>query len=327
MSSKSKKDKKRNKLDQLLHIDHSDVYFENERLDTELSRTIDQLSKDFHRVTQQHEVDITDQKDTIVALKAVQSTSEHPLLAPSTNKPRRPRPKHKKKKDSDSEDSWGGDSDSSEDFAYRKPTGKIRSLPNGGREEEEDERQRVARLRRINKSRRKKFPKEWYTSVLPASDVPIPRIRRQQSAPPGARGQKPSTNSNSRAKSSNPFFRTMSTTTLSSRPESAGGLKIICSKPVKPVVMSLRKLKEISYIDNFADRIPNKRAIRQQGLLLATKTRREELDYEVKSFMKTIDEKILKDEEDIKEKETEKDSESMYPDVLIPPDQLPEVPS
>ncbi|XP_033741982.1 uncharacterized protein LOC117328567 [Pecten maximus] len=323
MSSKSKKDKKRSKLDQLLHIDHSDVYFENERLDTELARTIEQLCKDFHRVTSQHELDIVDQKETIVGLKAIQSTSEHPLLAPSTNKQRRPRPKTKKKKDSDSEDSWAGDSDSSEDFSFRKPTGKTRSLPNGGANEEEDERQRVARLRRINKNKRKKFPKEWYTSVLPATDVPIPRIRRQQSAPPGTKGQRPSTNLNSRAKSSNPFHRTMSTTTISSRPESEGGLRIICDKPVKPVVMSLRKLKEISHVDNLADRIPNKRAIRQQGLLQATKARREELDDEVKSFIKTIDDKILKDEEDIKEKEAEKDSEAMYAELLSPPDQPP----
>ncbi|XP_069130818.1 uncharacterized protein [Argopecten irradians] len=327
MNSKSKKDKKRNKLDQLLHIDHSDVYFENDRLDNELSRTIEQLCKDFHRVTLQHELDINDQKASIVGLKAVQSTAEHPLLAQSANKPRRPRPKQKKKRDSDSEDSWGGDSDSSEDFAYRKPTGKTRSLPNGRADEEEDERQRVARLRRINKNKRKKFPKEWYTSVLPATDVPIPRIRRQQSAPPGAKGQRPQTQSNSRAKSSKPFYRTMSTTTISSRPESEGGLKIICDKPVKPVVMSLRKLKEISHVDNLADRIPNKRAIRQQNLLQATRERREELDDEVKNFIKTIDEKILKDEEDIKEKEAEKDPEAMYSDLLLPPDQQPPPPS
>lgn len=310
MSSKSKKDKQRSKLDQLLHIDHSDVYFENERLDTELSRTIELLYKDFHRVTVQHELDITEQQDTIIGLQAIQNTSDNPLLA-QTDKPR-PRPRLKKKKIYSSDDSWGGDSDSSEDFTVRKSTGKVRSQPNGG-DEQEDERKRVARLRR--KRNKKKFPKEWYTSVLPASDVPIPRIRRQQSAPVGLRGQRAATNSNSRAKSSNPFHRTMSTTTVSSRPDSEAGMRIICSKPVKPVVMSLRKLKEISHIDNLADRIPNKRAIRQQILLDVEKQRREGLNYEVRCFVKTIDEKILKDEEDVKEKESEKDSDTLYTEL------------
>jgi hypothetical protein len=56
------------------------------------------------------------------------------------------------------------------------------------------------------------------------------------------------------------------------------GLRIICETPVKPVVMSLRQLKEIANIDNIAEKVPNKYETLMKERIERTKTQYDELE-------------------------------------------------
>jgi len=327
--SKGKKSKQLNKLDELLHIDHSDVYFENERLDGVLHRHVEELCKDLCRMTLQYDTDIQDLKHELENFKAIKDCSDHITLQnteankdsggtkPRKGKKSKSRKSGRRRTTSDTDSDF--DSDSSEDY-HAKRRGVISSE---GSEGEGSHAPDIKSYKLGKKSRSvKKFPKEWYTTVLPARDLPITRVKRQQSAPIGGLRRR---NQTSRAKSSQPMYRTTSTTTISSRPDSVAddsGLKVICDKPVKPIVMSLRKLKEMSHIDNVTDKVPNKKAIKHQRMLENIQNRQEQLDIEIRTFIKDVGIKVAQDVEDTKEKEKEQELE--YPDFNDPPEGAPE---
>lgn len=317
--SKKKKDKQRDKLDALLHIDHSDVYFENDRLDFALGRTKEHIEKQFHQLTVQHDADVQELKQTIFSFQAMKSAPENYLERPKT--PNRPKSRSKSGRRSrlQSSNSYesGFESDVTEDFRF--PT-KPRSDIDESDDEKALHKAIKKRLRKLTKKTRdpRNFPKEWYTSVLPASDAAIHRNNRLKSAPPGALRSRPGTvPGNNRAKSSKTFGRPTSANTISRSASAMGdaGMHVICEKPVKPVVMSRRMLMEMSHTDNMADKIPNTRLIRQQVMLEVTNEERKLLNSKVKVFIKEMGEKITKDIEDTKAKEKEKPDLDFVDDV------------
>jgi hypothetical protein len=102
--------------------------------------------------------------------------------------------------------------------------------------------------------------------------------------------------------------------------ESKSRIKLLCQQKAKPVLMSLRQMKELTGLDGNNESMPNKRQEKLDRQIQATKVKFLSLSQRVKTFVKELDAKIAQDLEDTKPKELESHND-MYAGIL-PPDQI-----
>ena len=107
--------------------------------------------------------------------------------------------------------------------------------------------------------------------------------------------------------------------------ESKSRIKLMCQQKAKPVLMSLRQMRELTGMDGNNDVMPNKRQEKLESQIKETQIKFVSLTQRVKTFVKELDAKIAQDLEDTKPKEIESHHNDMYSGIL-PPD-LAEVPS
>ena len=335
----NKTSKKRSHIEQLLLVDHSDIYFENDKLGDKLNRFRLQLRKDHHKSVILRDTEIKDLNKELENFKVILKTSENDRNLREVDKP----PDTPINKNNNIK-SGISDIDNQfhfrrhlraltpdADFKYSEEKHKVRikssleifqeepiNVPVSRSVSPASERgndkflgprsqTRVSGLRRLRKVREhidtSDFPQEWFTTVVPASDAVFARVRRHKSAPlhqqlkmqrsrkkkPIEKEEKEETNmENNKTEVNNDNNESEETT----------GLRIICETPVKPVVMSLRQLKEIANIDNIAEKVPNKYETLMKERIERTKTQYDELETRCKTFVEMIKSKTEKDIED-----------------------------
>lgn len=324
----NKASKKRSKIEELLLVDHSDIYFENEKLGDRLNRYLFELRKEFHKNLIQRDSEIKDLIHEIQTFKAVLQTSEIGRKlreeAEESNESERiiyrPETGEEERENNLKRRLRALTPDASDFQSYKerhvrikssleifpeepeipktrtpspdsdKETNKIKQRPQThtglGPRAKTDLVKYKRRLSTVPDVDITDCPQEWFTTVVPASDAVLARVRRQKSAPlhqqlKMLRRKKSDATEDDREENE--------------QGEEPQGLKVICDTPVRPVVMSLRQLKEIANIDNLAEKVPNKYEIIMKDRLEKAKLQFERLDNRCRSFVERI---RIKAEED-----------------------------
>ncbi|KAJ8314701.1 hypothetical protein KUTeg_006851 [Tegillarca granosa] len=369
----AKKGKKKSKLEKLLLIDHSEVYFENGKLDEELSENKKNIDDEKARQLLLLDGEILELWKYLETLDALKQTSEEerkhrpqstgtirrrPRRAPGTAPPRlrtKSRLQAHFEKDPDSSDREIGHSKGPfsqkglQDQQTRSDTGPFNRsnnifqnrgfqrqgeihIPTSSVGIQEKSRPATAvRKPKLSKEKRlqkqleeatlkinlNKFPKAWYTSALPASDAVLARTRRQEEDPTYDPELKIWAAFILKIKQKRPDIfkkvnrmREKSVTTPDAKHDSDDdeqevGLKMLCDKKVKPVVMSLRKLKELAHIDSLSDRVKNKKLEKQRKMIEDLKKYSDSLQVDVQQFVADVKFKVEQDLRDCEEKEPE----------------------
>lgn len=370
----AKKGKTKSKLEKLLLIDHSEVYFENGKLDEELTENKKNIDDEKARQLSLLDGEILELWKYLENLDALKQTSEEerkhrpqstgtvrrrPRRAPGTAPPRlrtKSRLQAHFEKDSDTSDQETGhsrvqfDQKGLQGQQTRPGTGPFNRsnniFQNRGLQSQEEihiptnkvgvrENSRPAtavRKPKLSKEKRlqkqleeatlkikdlNKFPKAWYTSALPASDAVLARTRRQEEDPASDPELKIWAAFILKIKQKRPDIfkkvnrmREKSVTTPDAKHDSDDdeqevGLKMLCDKKVKPVVMSLRKLKELAHIDSLSDRVKNKKLEKQRKMIEDLKKYSDSLQVDVQQFVADVKFKVEQDLKDCEEKEPE----------------------
>lgn len=351
--------KKRSQIEQLLMVDHSDIYFENEKLGDRLNRYLHALRKDHLKNVILRDTEIKQLNRELETLSAILRTSEIGR-------------KIRERAEADEEEEaklnkYQAEPTESErvsilkrrlraltpdlsDFkSYEERHNKVRikssleifqeerhipktRTPSPDSEKENEKRTTIqphpphtvrshSDLSGLNRHRKLKeridtsdFPEEWFTTVVPASDAVIARVRRHKSAPlhqqlKMLRAKKKPEETNEEEESE---IKEDEDTN-----EEVQGLKVICDTPVRPVVMSLRQLKEIANIDNLAEKVPNKFEDLKIKRLERAKVHFDKLESRCRRFVQDIMRQNEKDMEDLKKPVPPK-SPKRKPSILPP---------
>lgn len=390
ISELRKRGKKKSKIEQLLLVDHSNIYFENERLAERLAKLLDELHKDKHRQEMLRNIEIQELKREIDGLQAMKeaSTAQTKKFLQSlenyyTGLSALPKPEKKIRPHTTGSYFKKSRAKSEERQPTEKPKNQIRAHSASRHEDSgsENEFERATKREKRaaadlktgdqtqgeNKSKKLKYPEDWYTTVLPASDNCLKKVRqqyrREQTAPTFTLSKKSKKKSDKSKDSAKPHpstaigqrgesrektadmkqrsqgvsaahaqrERKSSVNTVGSKSdidekmESKSRIKLMCQQKAKPVLMSLRQMRELTGMDGNNDGMPNKRQEKLESQIKETQIKFVSLTQRVKTFVKELDAKIAQDLEDTKPKEIESHHNDMYSGIL-PPD-LAEVPS
>lgn len=335
--------KKRSQIEQLLMVDHSDIYFENEKLGDRLNRYLHELRKDYLKNVILRDTEIKELNREIDTFTAILRTSEigrkirekaeaeeeeeskqniHQIEPTeserASNLKRRLRALTPDLSDFKSyEERHKVRIKSSLEIFQEEPDIPKTRTPSPESEKENDKRTTIqphsrnshafrshSNLSGLNRQRKLKeridtsdFPEEWFTTVVPASDAVIARVRRHKSAPLHQELKM------LRAKKKPEEMKEEEDSGIKEDEDSneeAKGLKVICSTPVRPVVMSLRQLKEIANIDNLAEKVPNKFEEIKTKRIEKAKVHFDKLESRCRRFVQDIMRQTEKDMEDLK---------------------------
>ena len=356
----NKTSNKRSRIEQLLLVDHSGIYFENDKLGDRLNRFLLHLKKDHHKSVIHRDNEIKDLNKELENFKAILKTSENDRKLREVDKP--PDTPVNQNNNINSEIS---DIDNQSyvrrrlraltpdaDFKYPEEKHKVRikssleifqeepiNVPVSRSVSPASERgddkflgprsqTSVSGLRRRRKVREhidtSDFPQEWFTTVVPASDAVLARVRRHKSSPLHQQLKKLHSRKKSPIEKEEKDENNMENNKTevnndNNESEETTGFMVICETPVEPVVMSLRQLKEIANIDNIAKKVPNKYETLMKERIVRAKTQYEESETRCKTFVEMIKRKTEKDIEDERgrvEKDTPEDD--MYAGVKPP---------
>lgn len=337
----NKASKKRSKIEELLLVDHSDIYFENEKLGDRLNRYLFELRKDYHKNLLLRESEIKDLINEIQTFKAVLQTSEIGRKlreeADETNESEKivyHSETGEEERENNLKRRLRALTPDASDFQSYKERHHVRikssleifpeepEIPKTRTPSPESDKETKKTKTRPqthpglgprSKSNLVSFkrrssnipdvditdcPQEWFTTVVQASDAVLARVRRQKSAPLHQQLKM------LRRKITEENEEEKEDTESSDEPQ---GLKVICDTPVRPVVMSLRQLKEIANIDNLAEKVPNKYEIIMKDRLEKSKLQFERLDNRCRSFVERI---RIKAEEDLASEPDEEENGS-----------------
>lgn len=310
-----KSTKKRSKLEKLLRQDHSDVYFDNDRLNDQLNVRIEELSREKYRNDLEREIEIGKLRKEIrkfSRLKAGEEDEEETKERPRPGRPHTTGNTDRRRAalggNQRAKSAWPTVSFTAEPPRTPSPTWSESSLRNPGI---------LRKYKNIGAQSFKennKFPAEWYVRCLPSSDAAIynsRRTKRGKSAPPvftflsmlrDKEDTKRKIESYKRIKQ-NPVRQEVAFKDLvgdSPEPEKMG---LVCEQPVKPIVMSRRKLREITNIDNIPERGPSRNTARKQNFKLLNQMDQNKINIRVRDFCKGLVE--LKKKQALEEKERE----------------------
>lgn len=384
ISDLRKRGKKKSKIEQLLLVDHSNIYFENDRLAERLAKFVDELHKDRHRQEMLRNVEIQELQreiESLQSMKAASSAQTKKFLQSLENYSGTSAiPKPTKKVRPHTTGSYFKKSRAKSEERGPVEKEKIRTRARSASKQEdsgsENEFERATKREKRAAAddtktgeqseggkKKLKYPEDWYTTVLPASDNCLKKIRqqyrREQTAPTLSLSRKSKKKSEKSKDSAKPHPSTAigqrgqsrekteemkqrslvntaqgrkhSTGTVGSKSEmeeqmeSKSRIKLLCQQKAKPVLMSLRQMRELTGMDGNNDSMPNKRQEKLDQQIQATKVKFLSLSQRVKTFVKELDAKIAQDLEDTKPKELESHHNDMYAGIM-PPDQI-QVPS
>ena len=154
-----------------------------------------------------------------------------------------------------------------------------------------------------------KFPEEWYIRCLPASDSAIYNARKKvrgKSAPSsfGFLGQLRERERSERNMMSFAKHK-LTSNGRDNMAENNGAerMSLICEEPVKPILMSRRRLKELSNVNNVADRGPSRNTVRKQDLISQNQSEVRLIHSKVQQFCKDLEELKAKEAVELKERE------------------------
>ncbi|KAL3882465.1 hypothetical protein ACJMK2_028802 [Sinanodonta woodiana] len=321
-----KRGKKKSKLEKILRQDHSDIHFENERLNEELSKKIDAIHKERHKHVMQRDADIKKLRREVEELEFMRVSSAKELQdiiqafkinEHRENKSKKTARKRSKQKQSEKPSksvfhSDGYESTDAEDaefehasrpnFRSHSQLDRARNV-SGGKESDDDSPIKIEYYPEV-KIDLTKIPIEWFTSVLPASDAVVQKLRRERlkSAPPTLRSRDRMSKSKNKSEEKDSLRREVTFAEgLSDSDEEERRVQLVCSEPVKPVLVSLRRLRELTNADNMVERGPSRNTQRKESIKLMNQRRNERLDNRVKMFCKEL--------EDLKERDIREDKE------------------
>ncbi|KAK3593845.1 hypothetical protein CHS0354_011446 [Potamilus streckersoni] len=321
-----KRGKKKSKLEKILRQDHSDIHFENERLNEELSKKIDAIHKERHKHVMQRDADIKKLRREVEELEVMRVSSAKELQdiikafeinENLESKPTKTARKHSKQRRSEKNSKSGFYSDGYEStdaedaeqehvlrpkFRSHSQLDRVRSI-SGGKESDEDSPIKFEHYPEV-KIDLAKIPIEWFTSVLPASDAVLQKLRRARlkSAPPTLRSRDKMSRSNNKLEEKSSLRREVTFAEgFSESDDEERRVQLVCSEPVKPVLVSLRRLRELTSADNMVERGPSRNTQRKESIKLMNQKRNERLDIRVKMFCKEL--------EDLKERDIQEDKE------------------
>ena len=346
ISQLQKRGKGKSKLEQLLLVDHSDIYFENERLAEKLARYLDDLQREKHLLLMLHESEKKELEEHIESLLSMKQTSSEKTrrlldaLDQLTSQHSSSIPKPEKKIRPHTTGSYfrrsKGRSEDKDRIAEEKVSAYVHSLSDN-EDGDPDNRRKERQRRPPNKDNEqnvvselkpgeRKYPEDWYTTVLPANDNCLKRVRnefrRMQTAPALlSRTRKQDEADDSMMQRSRASSRKNSTALDDdSDSDSKSRMKLVCNRKSKPIVMSLRQMKEMTNMESESDAMANRRREKMERYLKDNQKKFDALTVRMKTFIEDVEIKIAKDAEDSKPKEVEK--EDMYFGI-VPPDQLP----
>lgn len=312
-----KSTKKRSKLEKLLRQDHSDVYFDNDRLNDQLSLQIDELTREKYRKDLERELEVGKLRKEIHELNLLKLGEEEE--EPTHVKPGRPHTTG----DTGRRRIGGGTSTGSQRVksAWPKVTFSAEPPPRAPSPTWSESSLRNPKILRKYKNigaqsfkENNKFPAEWYVRCLPSSDAAIYNSRRTirgKSAPPvftflSMLRDKEETRrkiENYKRIKQNPVKQEVAFKDLVGDSEEAEKMGLVCEQPVKPIVMSRRKLMEITNIENITDRGPSRNTVRKQSLKKLNEDNYEKIKGRIQEFCAGLVE--LKKRQAMEEKERE----------------------
>lgn len=93
--------------------------------------------------------------------------------------------------------------------------------------------------------------------------------------------------------------------------DTTDGMNLICEEPVKPVLMSRRRLMEISNVENLVDRGPSRNTIRKQNIKDLNALDNKRIDDKVKDFCRELEDLKAREIEAMKEREEARKQEAL----------------
>ncbi|XP_060558939.1 caldesmon-like [Ruditapes philippinarum] len=317
----------RTKLETLLRQDHSDVYFDNERLNDQLNLRIDDMQKELLRNDLQRGVEIGKLRQEIREFKALQTSNQE-------EKETAPRPHtsvgHSSRKRTANagtrqraQSAWARtqtketetnaepelpvtEEESSPTARSDSPSSSVSTLRNT---------KTLKKYRNIGASSFKennRFPEEWYIKCLPASDAAIHNARKKVNgkfvAPKfgllGKLREKEEMEKKLAAYSKiKPKLAENKNGDSSDKIDESEGMNLVCEEQVKPVLMSRRRLMEISNAENLVDRGPSRNTVRKQNLKDINEQDNKRINDKVKDFCKDFEERKASELKAMKERE------------------------
>ncbi|XP_045196339.2 uncharacterized protein LOC123551456 [Mercenaria mercenaria] len=326
--------KQRTKLERLMRQDHSDVYFDNEKLSDQLNLRIDDMQKELHKHDLQRGVEIGKLRQEIREFRALQTSNEEEKAAA-------PRPHtsvgHSSRKRT-ANAGTGQRAKSAWARTQTKDTGRSAEQENEeNAEEKSSERsdspnssvstlrntRTLRKYRNIGSSSFKennRFPEEWYVKCLPASDAAIHNARKKVNgklvAPNfGFLGKLREKEEMEKKLEAYSKIKTKLPDTKNGDSNSdvgaTDGMNLICEEPVKPVLMSRRRLMEISNVENLVDRGPSRNTVRKQNIKDLNALDNKRIDDKVKEFCREIEELKARELKAMKEREEARRQEEL----------------
>ncbi|KAL4233285.1 hypothetical protein ACF0H5_007969 [Mactra antiquata] len=324
--------KTKTKLESLLRQDHSDVYFDNERLNDQLNSRIDDMQKEMHKHDIQRGIEIGRLRQEIREFRALQNQEDttngrNSALRPQTSVGHSSTKKTATSGKQRAQSAWArtgshekkqkqvlsDDEDSSEpqERCVSPAPSSVSTLRNT---------KTLRKYKNISASTFKennRYPAEWYVRCLPASDAVIHNARKKtrgKSAPPCFGFL-------TKLREKEAMEKKLAEYTLSSnklhgdRNGSAGDhesdrMSLICEEPVKPVLMSRRKLMEISNVENLVDRGPSRNTLRKQNIRDMNAQDSKKVADKVRNFCIAIEELKRREIQAMKEREEERRQEA-----------------
>lgn len=170
-----------------------------------------------------------------------------------------------------------------------------------------------------------RFPEEWYVKCLPASDAAIHNARKKTRSKSAhatfgflAKIREREMTERKLQKFSNRNKKLIpdSARTVDSVDGGFDSLSLICEEPVKPILMSRRRLMEISNVDHTVDRGPSRNTERQFSVLSLNRRENERIFNKVREFCRAIEERKARELKEMKEREEARKREAQEREYL-----------
>ncbi|KAH3737795.1 uncharacterized protein LOC127851511 [Dreissena polymorpha] len=278
--------KSRTKLEQLFRQDHSDVYFNNDRLNDDLVSRIEYMEKEMHKHDQLRGVEIFKLRQEMKEGRLLQlghqegDETDGRRVRPHTAAGNASRIKSasssgKKRAKSawartQADDKVGTSENKQTERIERSssPTSSVSTLQNT---------KTLKRYRDITPNRFKengRFPAEWYIRCIPASDTAVHNARmrtRGKSAPSPfnflAKIREQEMTERKLKEYTQVKLTTNGENAASNMNQTGEGLSLMCEDTVKPILMSRRRLMQIANEKTFVDRGPSRNTMRHSEFI------------------------------------------------------------
>lgn len=325
--SRYKSTKKRSKLERLLRQDHSDVYFDNDKLNDQLLIKIDELKREKYRHDLEHETEIFELRKEYRKLILQKNEDDDDEEEEDIYRPTRP---HTVTGTAAREPTPSGIPSSAGRQRVKSAWPKVTFTEPPPRAPSptwsESSLRNPVTLRKYKNigshsfKEKNKYPAEWYVRCLEASDAAIYNSRRKKrgkSAPPVFTFLSMLRDREETQRKIESYKRIKQQGTKQEvvfrdfvgEDEEPKKMPLVCDQPVKPIVMSRRKLMEITNVNKVPDRGPSRNTMRKQNFKILNEQDKTKINVRVKDFCKSLIDLKKRLESEEKEREERKKRE------------------